>query len=71
MIRNQHHSAEKQQWGDEEKWEMKEEKKNKIGQRRLERAVEESLISSRSFYGRAKRRGRENNKYEAAVLRSE
>ncbi|KAL1266121.1 hypothetical protein QQF64_001796 [Cirrhinus molitorella] len=35
--------------------------KNKTGQRRLERAAEESLISSRSFYGGAKRRGRENN----------
>ncbi len=27
VIRNQHHSAEKQQWGDEEKWEMEEKKK--------------------------------------------
>lgn len=53
-------SAEKQQWSDEEKWEN-EEKKNMFGQRRLERAAVESLISSRSFYSTAKRRGRENN----------
>lgn len=44
----------------EEKWE-RERKKNIIGQRRLERAAEESLISSRSFYSRAKHRGREKN----------